>query len=527
MKNIRLLVVVSVLFCMCGPTFAAEFDLGQVLDKYQSVSQQFGVAIASAAKKLAFLLFTIDLAWMLISKLIKSADSVELLTAAAMRVIWLGFLLFLMNAQVLTSVIDGFRQLGKESSGLSVFSPGDVFLQGVDLVNTITTRFAANANIMGVPVPAGVIAMTNPLIAITLGLAIIIIILAYLMMTAQYVAIMLQMYFYLACYPIVLAMGATKFGNDMSMKAISAAIVLGVRFLAMYFVMNVASSMAEIMGEQLAEMSVTNLSPLWTVLGMAGLLAFLAMKIPQMASDLLSGTASVSGGDMVATAAMAGAGVGAVAGGAIGAAKAVGGAANSVAGAIKAGSSALAQSKASGASGFGAVSGAAGAIGSGLASAAGDAIKGLGSQSSGGSLASRIDTKTAGMQESKAAGVPAPSVPGGGGSAGSTNSQPLPPAPSASTAPAASPSAPAPSAPAPSAPEAPAASGGGQGSANSQPSAPSISAPSLSAPTSTANSQPPAPSSSGSQAGERLINELKTADSAQGAGVQISGPAHE
>jgi type IV secretion system protein TrbL len=501
MKKVYLWLAAAALIFMCGTTFAAPLDLGLALTKYQTTSQQFGLTIADAAKKLAFLLFTIDLIWMVLNKLLKSADTPEILTSVVMRVMWFGFLLFLMNAQVLTDVINGFRKLGETGSGMSVFNPSDVFLQGIDMVNMMTTKFADGANIAGVPVPAGLAAAANPLVAFTFGMAIIVIVLAYLMMTAQYIAIMLQMYFYLACYPIVLAMGATKFGHDMSMKAISAAIVMGVRFLAIYFVMSIARSMSSLMGEQLADLSLANPSPMWAVLGMAGLLAFLAMKVPQMASDLLGGTASLSGGDAFAAGAVA---VGAGAAVTGGAAALAGGVANGVAGAIKAGQAAMNQ---------GGLAGAAKALGGGIAEAAGDKIKGLGSQSPGGSLASRINSQTASMQESAAAGAPAPSVPGGA----------QPPAPGGGI--------PAPGGgqpPAPGGGGAPAAAPGGAPDAGASSAPPQPTRDTPPAPTSApGNSQPPAPSSPMSQAANTLVNELKQADKVQATAVNIQANSHE
>lgn len=555
MKKTNLWMFGLALLLACRPTFAADFDLGQVLTQYQTVSQQFGQSIAQAAKALALLLFTIDLAWMVLSKMLKGMDMPEILTAVIMRVMWLGFLLFLMNAQVVTSVIQGFKQLGSDASGLQVFSPGDVFWQGIDLVNLMTTKFADGANIAGIPVPAGLAAAANPLVAITLGLAIIVIVLAYLMMTAQYIAILLQMYFYLACYPIVLAMGATKFGHDMSMKAISAAIVLGVRFLAIYFVMSIAFSMSQLMGTQLASLSLTNLSPMWAVLGMAGLLAFLAMKVPQMASDLLGGTASLSGGDAVAAGAVAGGVVAALAGGA---ASLAGGAANGVAGAVRAGQAALNQARQSGATGFSGMAGAAaGAVGGAVGEAAMDKIKGLGESTAMGNLANRIDTKTAAMQEAAAAGAPAASIPGaadggaGGAAPGAAAAgQDAPPEPTRETPPA--PSGTVDTSSSNSQPLTERAAGQSSGNASASASAPAPApvaapiaespAPATSAPQTAADApaasagspapsgatkQPPAPASPVAQAASSLVNELKTADQAQGAAVQIRPPSHD
>jgi type IV secretion system protein TrbL len=558
MKHRNLWLVVLLLLGVSSPAFAQQFDLGTALQQYQTASAQFASTIATAAKWLAVTLATIDFSLLILQKLIRSEGPQEIMVAVIMRVMWYGFLTFLMNASVMAAIINGFLQLGKNASGISVFNPADVFWQGIDLVNVMTTAFADNANIAGVPVPAGLAAAANPLVAFMLGMTIILIVISFLILTAQYAVILVQMYFYLACYPIIVAMGGIKYGRDMTTKAVSGAIVIGVRFLAIYFVMFAAQQMATTMGQQLANFSIADMSPMWAVFGMSGLLAFLALKVPQMAADLLGGTASLSGGDAVAAGAVAGGAAGAVAGTVANVAT---GTANGVAGAIRAGQSAISQARERGATGMVSTAvGAAGAVGSALGEAAKERVKGLGSESAGGRLAERIDNKTASIRESNAAAsVSAPSVAGGqpaapaapaapGAAAGSAAAAPpgesspgeatraTPSAPAAAAAPAklAAPAAPA--------PDAASAAAGAALSAAAGTAAP-VSGGSVSAASSTLGDsmQPAAPSGGdGLQDGtqsdtssaarkltDNLVNELKQADQVQGAAVNIQAGGHE
>lgn len=558
MKHRNLWLIVLLLLGVSSPAFAQQFDLGTALQQYQTASAQFASTIATAAKWLAVTLATIDFSLLILQKLIRSEGPQEIMVAVIMRVMWYGFLTFLMNASVMAAIINGFLQLGKNASGISVFNPADVFWQGIDLVNVMTTAFADNANIAGVPVPAGLAAAANPLVAFMLGMTIILIVISFLILTAQYAVILVQMYFYLACYPIIVAMGGIKYGRDMTTKAISGAIVIGVRFLAIYFVMFAAQQMATTMGQQLANFSIADMSPMWAVFGMSGLLAFLALKVPQMAADLLGGTASLSGGDAVAAGAVAGGAAGAVAGTVANVAT---GAANGVAGAIRAGQSAISQARERGATGMvSTAAGAAGAVGSALGEAAKERVKGLGSESAGGRLAERIDNKTASIRESNvAASVSAPSVAGGQPAAPTA-----PAAPGAAAGPAAAaasgqssageatratPSAPAATpapaklaAPAAPAPDVASAAAGAALSAASGTAAP-VSGGSVSAASSTLGDamQPAAPSGGdglqgGTQADtssaarkltDNLVNELKQADQVQGAAVNIQPGGHE
>lgn len=80
----------------------------------------------------------------------------------------------------------------------------------------------------------------------------------FLVMTAPYAVILVQMYFFLACYPLIVSFGASKHGRDMTTKTISGAIVIGVKFLAIYFILFAAQQMAASMGEVLKDFSIAD-----------------------------------------------------------------------------------------------------------------------------------------------------------------------------------------------------------------------------------------------------------------------------
>lgn len=486
-------------FSICSTAMAAATppDIGSVVMYFQNSTTKFASTILTAAKWLAVILATIDVSIMLQQKLLKGEGGQEILVAVMQRAIWFGFLQFLMNVENFKALINGFRQLGEDGSGLSIVNPADIFWQGCDIVTLLMSKFSAAANIGGVPVPAGLAAAANPLVAIMVGLILITILFAYLVIMAQYAVLLVEMYFFLACSPLVVAMAALKHGRDIGIKPISSAIVMGMKFLALYFVLSVSQQMTAGVENILKDFSIIDLTPMFAVLGMAGLMAFLAVKSPAMASDLMSGTISLTGGDAVAAGAAGGAAIAAVAGGA---AAIAGGATNSVSSAVKAGSAAIDNARAAGASGLGGIAaGAAHALGSAGLEAVGDSIRGLGGGASqgGGSIAERIDAKTASINEAKAAGSPVASVPGG---------QPVAPSSAASPL-----------------------SGGGSSTTTSESGRAAPPAPLESRTTDGLVSGAEQRSSSG-KAGHlagNLVNELKQADSAQATTVNIQAPEHE
>lgn len=576
-RNLWLLVA-GLLMVLASPAFAdtGGYDVGNIMDKYQTTAQQFGTAISSAALSVCFTLFTIDLLWTVLGKLIKGGDTVEIGVAVILRVMWMGLVLWVMrNPSVPMAFVNGFIQLGKTGANVSAISPGDVFWQGVDLVNVMINSFADNATVAGVPVPAGIAAMANPFAAVLIGTALLVIIICYAMLAAQFAVAWIQLWFYMAVYPVMLAFGVTKWSKDLAMKVFTTPLVYGVRFLAIYFIVAVGHTLAADFGNEISQLSLTNLKPIWTVLAGSVLLFMLTMKVPTLASDLLSGSASLSAGDGAAGALAAGGAIGATAGALYAGGSTV---ANGLAGAIRAGQSAITQAREKGATGIvSTAAGATGAVGSAMAEAAGEKIKGLGSDSAGGRLAERIDDRTASIRESNAAAsVAAPSVAGGqpaapGESAGSVAAptapadrsgsaaqaeatRPTPAAPSAAAASPAQPAAPAssiidtsgdiaaakaardtgltgmPAAPLPAPAPAPAP----ESAATEATPAPVASAPEAS------SSQPPAPGQDQQQpeapkpetsmamaAAQKAVSELEKTGGQTGGSVTISHGGHE
>ena len=415
MKKRNLYFFLVGLLIITTPAFAdtTGYDLGTIMDKYQTAATQFGLNITSVANKLCYTLFTIDLVWTVLGRLLKGSDAVEIGTTLIMRVMWIGLVVWVINnPSVPLAFVNGFIQLGKTGANTSAIGPGDVFWQGIDLVNMMMTKFSDNATVAGVPVPAGIAAMANPFAAVLIAVALIVIIVCFAMLAAQFAVAWIQLWFYLAVYPIVLAIGAMRWTKDIAMKVITTPLVYGVRFMAIYFIIAVGTTLAQDFGAEIGNLSLTNLTPIWTILSGSVLMLMLTMKVPTLAADLLSGTASLSAGDGVGAGLVAGGAVAAVAGGAYAAGSTL---ANGVSGAIQAGQAAITQAREKGATGvMSTASSAAGAVGNAVGEATMACIKGLGADSIGGRLAERIDTKTAGIRETKAAAsVSAPSVPGG------------------------------------------------------------------------------------------------------------------
>jgi type IV secretion system protein TrbL len=300
-------------------------DVGDIVGIYQEASKQFQDSINSAAFYLFVSLLGISIAWSLGLMALKQADIPQILVFLIPSIVVWGFQYKLMTSDWLKLGIDGFIQIGKNSTGMSGLNPGDILWQGLDLVSMMFTKYSAGSWLS---------ILSNPFSALIMAACTIMVLIAFLVLTAQVAITSAQMYFYLAVAPLLIAFGALKASKDIATKAISSVVSYGLRFLAIYFVVFVAQKATPMMGDMLAlannmpdnTSDPYGFKPLLGVVAFSSVLAWLAMQVPKFADGVLQGVSSMSAGDAIGpgVAAAAGAAGGAIAGGAVSGASAAG-----------------------------------------------------------------------------------------------------------------------------------------------------------------------------------------------------------
>ncbi|MEX3556333.1 MAG: hypothetical protein VB131_07210, partial [Burkholderia gladioli] len=366
----QLTTLLSFILLLLAPAVAfAGTDMTSVLGQYQAAASQFSQAVTTAAAYLAFSLFLIDSLLTYFKKLASGADWVEMVFTLAFKLLLLGTIMFLLNPNnVFKPIIESFQVIGQRGSGLGGVNPSDLFFQGIGLVKQMWAAFSADSP--GFTLSGAAIADTV-MVGMLITVVSIVIVCAYAVLAISVVAIFVEMYFYLAIAPLLVALGAIRFTRDFISKAVTTSIVIGFRFLGIYFVCKVASILAIEMAPQLQAITIKNLDPIWLVVGTSLLLGFLALKIPTMVSNIVSGTSSLGAGDVVGAGAAAAAGVAAGVAG-IGALASAAGTAQVGASATgaAAGGAAGVGSSATSVGGLGGIGGASGASGGGAGASA-------------------------------------------------------------------------------------------------------------------------------------------------------------
>lgn len=421
------LVLATILLGMFALPAHATNILDDVGQTYYNASSAWEGSLFTIAKRLFLKLALIEILWFAIWWTIERDDPRQFIVQLLRKI--MGLLFFwaiLLNFDTwIPAIIDGFSQAGQTAGGTGALTPSTVLDRGLE----ISTKILATANDIGLL--DGVSGLGKYLVAALAALAIL---LAFGVIAGQMLVTLIESYIVVNAGVLFLGFAGSRWTTTFAEKFISYAVSVGVKLFVTYLIIGAGQSISNTWANTITTDMVV--SDYLTVLVGAIVYMFLAWQIPALASSMLTGAVSMTLGSAMATAGTMAAGVL----GAAGAAAAAGSATvNGVAGAVKAGSAAINQAKEKGATSMpGIAAGAVGALASGVGEAARDGIKGLGADSAGGSLANRINDKTAGIKEANAAAsVSAPSVPGG-----------QPPAPAAAAGPAAAPTNTAAAAPA-------------------------------------------------------------------------------
>lgn len=152
--------------------------------------------------------------------------------------------------------------------------------------------------------------------AIVIGLAYILIMLAFLIIAIQVVLTQLEFYLILTLSSILLPWGLLKPTKFIAEKAIGAIISAGIKLMVLSFIIAIADNVLSNIAFAGADIQ---FNELWSVFLTAATIAFLAWNAPGMAAGLISGSPSLSAGvmaqNMVAGAMVAGMGAQTISGG--------------------------------------------------------------------------------------------------------------------------------------------------------------------------------------------------------------------
>ena len=283
--------------------------LDGVVQNFLTESGRWESLITRYAQNLFWILALIELAWVAITLGLGKEDWTSALGTIVRTFLVIGFfwVLVVNGFAWATSIVDSLRQIGAESAAVSGaqpnLAPSDIVEIGIIISGRLMSEVGVTPSSWGLIFPAVIITIAFAVIA------------------AEMVLVLVESYLVLTGGIIFLGFGASRFTNNFAINYFKYALGVGVKLMMMQFLIAVAWGILFQWG---ADYEVNNTQTL-VILVASVVIAILVSRLPGIASALINGSAFGSGLSVGNTASAAmGAVTGAVAGAAAGGAAAAG-----------------------------------------------------------------------------------------------------------------------------------------------------------------------------------------------------------
>lgn len=324
------------------PTNAFYGVFNCISGQYYTASQGWYAKLSGYAQNLFALLAVIEFSWAGIQYLL-SRDGVEsMLASFTKKLMTIGFFytLLLKGPGWIYDVIQSFQQAGENASGLGhAVDPTSIVAVGLNCAFSIYSGLD-NLGIGS---------------RITYGLPVafcaLFIVIAFVIVAGQLLVTLIESYIVTGAGVLFLGFGASRFTSDFTKKYLSYAVSVGVKLLFITLIAGAGMQFSQTWAQMLANSQTGLLHNSFIVTAGALIFAIVAWQVPSFAQALMSGSASLSAGSVMATGAAV---VGAATGAALGTAAAARAGIDVTRAAAEAQQAGVGLAKAGGASGSGA-----------------------------------------------------------------------------------------------------------------------------------------------------------------------------
>ncbi|TDQ37770.1 P-type conjugative transfer protein TrbL [Tepidicella xavieri] len=262
--------------------------LDGIADSYEAAATGWMGPMLAYANRLFALLLTIELAVTGTKYVLEKDDTRSLIAALANKILGVGFFYALLQFAPtwIPALINSFRDAGATVGGATALSPSAVFARGLNFVIIIFKSISD----MDMWDAIGVVLAALP--------AAVFIIIAFVVVAGQLLVTLIESYFVISAAVIFLGFGGSRWTQDFVQKYLGYAISVGVKLMTLYLLIGASNTLftgwAGLLSSSTAGLQF--IINAWVVMGGAAFFAFLAWMIPSLASSMLSGAPSLTGG---------------------------------------------------------------------------------------------------------------------------------------------------------------------------------------------------------------------------------------
>lgn len=284
------------LIALASTPALAQNATSPILNQYANARGAWFDAIWPFANGLFALLATIEFAWSMAILALERADLQTFLAGFVRKIMWIGafFTLLTFGPTWIPAIIDSFIDLGAAAgNGGAPLTPSLVFQRGIEIAGRLMDGAGAAMFI------------TNFGASLALVASALLVMLAFVMVTIQFVVAMVESYIVVAAGLIFLGFGGSRWTVPYVERYIALAVAVGVKIMVLYLLIGLGMAVSEgwidsaiAVPEQLSP----GMSAL-EIVGSALIFGMLCWQAPKLVSGLLGGAPSLGAGDALSSAA--------------------------------------------------------------------------------------------------------------------------------------------------------------------------------------------------------------------------------
>ncbi len=264
-----------------GPAFAQQGSaLSTLENQVVSAAKDWESTVSRAARSLFWILAGIEIGIAAVWLALQAASLDSWFAELVRRIMFIGLFAFILDRgpALAKAVVDSLYQLGAEGGSAS---PAAIFDAGIEVADKMSEQ-----------VQFGLFEDNS--LAIAAVFAMVVVVIAFSLVAAVFVAVIVEMYVGLLAGMIMLGLGGSSFTKDFAVKYLVYAFSVGMKLMALVMIARIGSEV--LIG--LAEASVAAEQQLITSLAIAGIsvvVFMISIYVPNILQGVVQGV-SVSGG---------------------------------------------------------------------------------------------------------------------------------------------------------------------------------------------------------------------------------------
>lgn len=266
--------------------------LNEITQQYHNATNGWYSYLFPIASRLFGLLAVIELAWSGIWWACEKSDVSSLWTELLKKILVIGFFYTIMlNAQSwIPAIIQSFEMAGSGASHFNSLYPSDVFDQGVSLASALFIPLQK----------AGWTDIGNIGGWLIGGLAAIIILLAFAVISALLVVTLVESYIVVGAGVLMLGFSGSRWTSQFAANYLSYAVSVGAKLFVLFLVVGVGATVSSHWASILPTEELKNFTPLLEVLGGSVVFMMIALSVPSKAASIVSGASHSTFGTLSA-----------------------------------------------------------------------------------------------------------------------------------------------------------------------------------------------------------------------------------